>query len=75
MPFLFANEADYDKIAQGDEVEIPDVREAIRKGAKLKARNVTKGFDFEITHSLTGRQIDIILAGGRLAYTKEKGSF
>jgi len=28
-----------------------------------------------VTHSLTGRQIDIILAGGRLAYTKEKGSF
>ena len=51
------------------------MREAIRKGNKLKSRNVTKGFDFEVTHSLTGRQIDIILAGGRLAYTKEKGSF
>ena len=75
VPFLFANEADYDKIAQGDQVEIPNVREAIRKGNKLKARNVTKGFDFEVTHSLTGRQVDIILAGGRLAYTKEKGSF
>ena len=75
MPFLFANEADYDRIAQGDQVEIPNVREAIRKGSKLKARNVTKGFDFEVTHSLTGRQVDIILAGGRLAYTKEKGSF
>ena len=75
VPLLFANEADYDKIAQGDQVEIPNVREAIRKGTKLKARNVTKGFDFEVTHSLTGRQIDIILAGGRLAYTKEKGSF
>ena len=75
VPFLFANEADCDKIAQGDEVEIPNVREAIRKGTKLKARNVSKGFDFDVTHSLTGRQVDIILAGGRLAYTKEKGSF
>ena len=75
VPFLFANEADCDKIAQGDEVEIPNVREAIRKGTRLKARNVTKGFDFDVTHSLTGRQVDIILAGGRLAYTKEKGSF
>jgi len=75
VPFLFANEADCDKIAQGDQVEIPNVREEIRKGTKLKARNITNGFDFEVTHSLTGRQIDIILAGGRLAYTKEKGSF
>ena len=75
VPFLFADEADYDRIAQGDRIEIPNVREAIRKGSKVKARNVTQGFDFDVTHSLTGRQIDIILAGGRLAYTKEKGSF
>ena len=75
VPLLFANESDYDRIAQGDQVEIPNVREAIRKGTTLKARNVTKGFDFDVKHTLTGRQVDIILAGGRLAYTKEKGSF
>lgn len=75
VPLLFANESDYDRIAQGDQVEIPDIREAIRKGNSLKARNVTKGFDFDVKHTLTGRQIEIILAGGRLAYTKEKGSF
>jgi aconitate hydratase len=75
VPLLFANESDYDRIAQGDQVEIPNVREAIQKGTTLKARNVTKGFDFEVRHTLTGRQIEIILAGGRLAYTKEKGSF
>ncbi|MBI5418944.1 MAG: aconitate hydratase [Deltaproteobacteria bacterium] len=75
VPLLFADDSDYDRIAQGDQVEIPNVREAIRKGSSLKARNVTKGFDFEVRHTLTGRQIDIILAGGRLAYTKEKGSF
>jgi len=75
VPLLFANDSDYDRIAQGDQVEIPNVREAIRKGTALTARNVTKGFDFEVKHTLTGRQIEIILAGGRLAYTKEKGSF
>ncbi len=75
VPLLFAKETDYDRIAQGDQVEIPNVREAIQKGATLKARNVTKGFEFEVRHTLTGRQVEIILAGGRLAYTKEKGSF
>jgi aconitate hydratase len=75
VPLLFANEADYDRIAQGDQVEIPDVREAIAKGATLKARNVTQGFEFDVRHVLTGRQIDIVLAGGRLAYTKQSGSF
>ena len=75
VPLLFVNDSDYDRIAQGDQVELPNIREAIGKGAALKVRNVTKGFDFEVKHTLTGRQIDIILAGGRLAYTKEKGSF
>jgi predicted aconitate hydratase len=75
VPLLFADEADYDRFTQGDGIEIPDVREAIRKGGKIRARNVTRGFDFDVTHSLTARQVDIILAGGRLAYTKEKGSF
>ena len=75
VPLLFADESDYDRISQGDQVEIPNIRESIGKGTSLKARNVTKGFDFDVKHTLTGRQIEIILAGGRLAYTKEKGSF
>jgi aconitate hydratase len=75
VPLLFDNEADYDRIDQGDQVEIPDIREAITKGSTVKARNVTKGFEFVVKHTLTDRQIEIILAGGRLAYTKEKGAF
>jgi aconitate hydratase len=75
VPLLFANEADFDRIDQGDGIEIPEIREAITRGATVRARNVTKGFEFEVRHTLTGRQIEIILAGGRLAYTKEKGAF
>jgi aconitate hydratase len=75
VPLLFTDEADYDRIDQGDRIEIPNIREAITKGSTVKARNVTKEFEFEVKHTLTDRQIEIILAGGRLAYTKEKGGF
>jgi len=75
VPLLFVNESDYDRIAQGDEVEIPGIREGIRKKGNLTARDVTKGFEFEVKHTLTDRQIEIILAGGRLAYTKQAGAF
>ncbi|MCL5966150.1 MAG: aconitate hydratase [Deltaproteobacteria bacterium] len=71
VPLLFANEADYDRIAQGDRIEIPGIRTAIQEGQTLKARNVTKGFEFEVKHTLTGRQVAIILAGGRLAYKEQ----
>ncbi len=75
VPLLFADEADYDRINQGDQIEIPNIREEIAKKSTLRARNVTNGFEFEVKHALTDRQIEIILAGGRLAYTKEKGAF
>ncbi|MGA7105517.1 MAG: aconitate hydratase [Candidatus Deferrimicrobiaceae bacterium] len=75
VPLLFASEEDYDRIDQGDRIEIPGIREAITKGSTVTVRNATKGFEFEAKHSLTERQVEILLAGGRLAYTKEKGDF
>ncbi len=75
IPLLFVNEEDYDKIDQGDKIELPSVKEDIQKGDRVKAVNVTKGYEFELTHNLSQRQIEILLAGGRLPYTKQKGSF
>lgn len=75
VPLLFASEEDYGRIDQGDRIEIPGIREAITKGSTVKVRNATKGFEFEAKHTLTERQVEILLAGGRLAYTKEKGGF
>ncbi len=75
VPLLFADERDYDRIDQGDRIEIDGIRDAIAKGGPIVARDATKGFDFPVKHTLTGRQVEIILAGGRLAHTKEKGAF
>ncbi len=74
LPLLFAREEDYDRVDQGDAIELPGVKEAIQKGDTVTAVNRTKGFDFELKHTLSGRQIEILLAGGRLQYTKMKGS-
>ncbi|GAB4372319.1 MAG: aconitate hydratase [Deltaproteobacteria bacterium] len=75
VPLLFVNESDYDRIDQGDRIEIPGIREGIRRKEPLPANNVTKGFTFPVKHTLTERQIEIVLAGGRLAYTKKSGGF
>jgi aconitate hydratase len=68
LPLTFANEADYDKISQGDELEIAGVREAVTKGGKLVCKNKTSGASFEVNYSLSDRQRDILLAGGTLSY-------
>jgi aconitate hydratase len=74
LPLLIANEEDYDRIDQGDRLELPQVKADILKGEVVKAVNTTKGFEIELKHTLSKRQIEILIAGGRLAYTKQKGS-
>ena len=72
IPLTFKNDKDYDKIDQGDEIEIPDVRNNIESGKKLKVKNITKNIEFEVEYFLSDRQREIILAGGTLAYMKNK---
>jgi aconitate hydratase len=74
IPLTFKNESDYDKIDQGDDIEIPDVKDIIENGEALKVKNNTKGTEFEVDYNLSDRQREIILAGGTLAYMKNKSS-
>ncbi len=72
LPLTFVNEADYDKISQGDEISIADVRAAIEAGkSELTVVNKTNGAEIKVLCELTGRTKDIVLAGGLLDYTRE----
>lgn len=71
LPLSFADEADYNNVKFGDKIRIEGVREGLRRGDSLKAVNATTGKEFKLKHPLTDRQIDIMLAGGLLNYTKQ----
>ncbi len=72
LPLTFANETDYDKISQGDEIEIKNVRADIASDkTELTVTNKTTGAVIPVLCELTGRTKDIILAGGLLDYTRE----
>ncbi len=72
LPLVFEKASDYDKIAQGDALEIGGVREAIAGGVGLLTiRNVSRGVDVQVKMELSQRQRAIILAGGLLNYTRE----
>lgn len=72
LPLTFANAEDYDKIDQGDELEIKDVRRKIENFEKLTLTNLTKNEEYEINYDFSDRQRDMILEGGLLNYTKAK---
>jgi aconitate hydratase len=68
LPLVFADEGDYDRIEQGDRLEIAGLRDLVSSGAAvLRVRDATKGFEFEALVELTERQRKIAIAGGALA--------
>ena len=73
LPLTFVNEADYEKISQGDVLELADIRKHIEAGeTTLTLVNKTTGAEIPVLCELTGRTKDIILAGGLLDYTRDK---
>lgn len=71
LPLVFANEADYEGIAQGDLLEIVGVRAALASGAAtLTVHNLSQGTEFQVRHNLTPRQAQILLDGGLLNHIK-----
>ncbi|MBN1547981.1 MAG: aconitate hydratase, partial [Syntrophaceae bacterium] len=66
LPLIFRNEGDYDRIEQGDAIEIPNIREIITENRTLIVKDITKGLEFEAVYTLSERQKAMILAGGAL---------
>jgi len=71
LPLEFADAADYARIAQGDEVVLSGVLEGLGAG-RLTLADKTRGESYPLVCALSGRQCDIIAAGGLLNYTKMK---
>lgn len=72
LPFTFANEADYDRIDQMDELELADIRAAMENNTPVVLKNLTKNEEYPLDAShLSARQRAILLCGGLLDYTRE----
>jgi aconitate hydratase len=74
LPLTFVNPGDYDKIDQGDVLEMEELRDAVPSGRPITVKNVTKGQTFQVDLNPTGRQAEILLAGGLLNHTKKAQS-
>ena len=71
MPLFFAEASDYDTIEQGDELEIAGIHAALRAGEPLTVKNLTKNKTYKLGYKLSKRQVEIILAGGLVNYTRK----
>ncbi|HIR10702.1 MAG TPA: aconitate hydratase, partial [Candidatus Fimenecus excrementavium] len=55
LPLNFENEADYDKISQGDELSLPNIKEEIEAGKPVVLKNLTTGESYELKYDLSKR--------------------
>jgi aconitate hydratase len=63
LPLTFLDPNDWHDIDQGDVLRLLDVRQAIRHGQHIAVQNQTRHATYMATHTLTDRQVAIILAG------------
>jgi predicted aconitate hydratase len=71
LPLTFRNPADYQKIEQGHELSLPELKIRLMAGQPIIARNETTGDEWEMDCKLSPRQLEIMLAGGTLNYLKK----
>jgi aconitate hydratase len=70
LPLVFADPADHDRIAEGDTLRLPGIRQAVSDGAteiQIEAgdRKIVGLLD------ISGRQREILLAGGVLNHARQ----
>ena len=74
LPLEFIDIADYDKIEQGDQVRLLNLREDVKNRNNIKVIIEKKNgetVEFETKHSMSDRQIQVLLKGGIINEFKE----
>lgn len=75
LPLEFINEYDYDSIEQGDDIELKDVIQSVKSKENIKVViHKSKGDSktIKMKHTLSDRQIQVIVKGGIINDFKEK---
>lgn len=71
LPLVFVNESDYDRISQGDVLEIADARSKVDGTTEFTIADTTKGFSFAVRLDVSGRLKEVLKDGGLLNHTKK----
>jgi len=74
VPLEFTDPADYEDIDQGDILVFNNIREKLDNGSEITVKNKTKDKTYSVEHTLSERQVEILLDGGIINYFKKKKS-
>ncbi|MFD2759979.1 aconitate hydratase [Lentibacillus juripiscarius] len=72
LPLTFVNEDDYEKLSSGDVLVLDDIRNKIQQGNEFFISVKDKDEQIKVKHSLSERQVDIMLKGGIINWAKDR---
>lgn len=72
LPVTFVHERDYDKLEQGDILQFSNIRQSIQEGNEIIVTIKGTEDSFVVKHTLSERQVDIMLKGGLINLVKDK---
>lgn len=72
LPLTLEDEAEYNRIEQGDILQFTDLRRQIGARRPLRVEDTTRQRSFTVRHDLSGRQVEVLLAGGLINWVRER---
>ena len=70
LPLTFRNPRNYDAIGEFDELVIDDAVEQVQSGAEIVVKNATQNTTYEMDIELSPKELEMILAGGKINLMK-----
>jgi aconitate hydratase len=74
LPLVFASEEDHASVSEGDKWRIAGVREAVESGGEDLVAEVEGGGTIALRAVLSGREREVLLAGGLRALIRARGT-
>ncbi|MEX2601982.1 MAG: aconitate hydratase, partial [Balneolaceae bacterium] len=72
LPLEFSDPNDLKRIDQGDLLKTDNIREQMKASDGIEILNRTKGEKIIAKHSLSGRQLDVLLEGGMIRHFRKR---
>lgn len=71
LPLTFVHEKDYDLLEQGDTLILNEIKAKVKNSNQFSIHLKEQSTDIEVSHLLSSRQIEIVLAGGLINWVKK----
>lgn len=72
LPLRLDDPSEYDRIEVGDVLTLTALRAQIARERRVRIENATRKRGFITHHDLSGRQVDVVLAGGLINWTRAR---